>query len=45
MIFVRHSIPGEKVRIRITGLTKNFARADVIEVLESSPDRVAPKCK
>jgi len=45
VIFVRHSIPGEKVRIRITGLTKNFARADVIEVLESSPDRVAPKCK
>lgn len=45
VIFVRHSIPGEKARIRITGLTKNFARADVIEVLESSPDRIAPKCK
>lgn len=45
VIFVRHSIPGEKAKVKITGVTKNFARADVVEVLHESPDRVKPKCR
>ena len=45
VIFVRHAIPGEKARIKITGVSKNFARADVVEVIESSADRVTPRCK
>ncbi|GAB5079752.1 class I SAM-dependent RNA methyltransferase [Arthrobacter sp. AD-310] len=42
VIFVRHGIPGEKVRVRLTDAedTARFWRADVIEVLEASPDRV-----
>ncbi len=42
VIFVRHGIPGEKVRIRLTddGESAKFWRADVVEVLEASPDRV-----
>ncbi|MCR1160419.1 class I SAM-dependent RNA methyltransferase [Paenarthrobacter sp. UW852] len=42
VIFVRHGIPGEKVRIRLTdsGDSSRFWRADVVEVLEASPDRV-----
>ncbi|XAS69040.1 TRAM domain-containing protein [Micrococcaceae bacterium Sec5.7] len=42
VIFVRHGIPGEKARIRLTdaGETSKFWRADVVEVLEASPDRV-----
>lgn len=42
VIFVRHGIPGEKVRIRLTddGDSAKFWRADVVEVLEASPDRV-----
>lgn len=42
VIFVRHAIPGEKVRIRLTdsGDSSRFWRADVVEVLEASPDRV-----
>jgi len=42
VIFVRHGIPGEKVRIRLTddGGSAKFWRADVVEVLEPSPDRV-----
>ena len=42
MIFVRHGIPGEKVRVRLTdaGETAKFWRADVVEVLDASPDRV-----
>ena len=42
VIFVRHGIPGEKVRVRLTdaGEKAKFWRADVVEVLEASPDRV-----
>ncbi len=42
VIFVRHGIPGEKVRVRLTdaGESAKFWRADVVEVLEASPDRV-----
>ncbi|BCW58444.1 TRAM domain-containing protein [Arthrobacter sp. StoSoilB20] len=42
VIFVRHAIPGEKVRIRLTdsGDSSRFWRADVVEVLEASPHRV-----
>jgi tRNA/tmRNA/rRNA uracil-C5-methylase (TrmA/RlmC/RlmD family) len=42
VVFVRHGIPGEKVRVRLTdaGDDAKFWRADVIEVLEASPDRV-----
>ena len=42
VVFVRHAIPGEKVRVRLTddGAAAKFWRADVVEVLEPSPDRV-----
>ncbi len=42
VIFVRHALPGEKVRIRLTdsGDSSRFWRADVVEVLKASPDRV-----
>src|SRR5215467_12983 len=44
VVFVRHALPGERVRARVTGATASFARAEAIEVLEASPDRVAPRC-
>ena len=42
VVFVRHAIPGEKVRVRLTdaGEDSKFWRADVVEVLHASPDRV-----
>ena len=45
VVFVRHAIPGERVRIDITGESKRFLRGDAIEVLEASPMRVAPPCE
>lgn len=45
VIFVRHAIPGETVRVRITEISKNFARGDCVDVLKPSPDRVLPSCK
>ena len=44
VVFVRHAIPGERVRIEITGESKRFLRADAIEVLTASPLRVTPPC-
>lgn len=42
VVFVRHALPGERVRARLTetGATARFWRADAVEVLEASPDRV-----
>ena len=45
VIFVRHAISGESVRVRITEISKNFARADAIEVISESPFRVTPTCE
>ena len=42
VVFVRHSLPGERVLARVTSEATSFLRADAVEVLEASPDRVAP---
>ncbi|MBK5305711.1 MAG: class I SAM-dependent RNA methyltransferase [Frankiaceae bacterium] len=44
VVFVRHALPGERVRALVTETTKSYLRADAIEVLEASPDRVEPPC-
>jgi tRNA/tmRNA/rRNA uracil-C5-methylase (TrmA/RlmC/RlmD family) len=44
VVFVRHGLPGERVRARITDVTAKFARADAEEILVASPDRVEPPC-
>jgi tRNA/tmRNA/rRNA uracil-C5-methylase (TrmA/RlmC/RlmD family) len=46
VVFVRHAIPGERVRVEVTEGREGdrFLRADAVEVLEPSPDRVAPPC-
>lgn len=46
VVFVRHTAPGERVRIRITSLTKGgkIAFADAIEVLTASEHRITPPC-
>jgi tRNA/tmRNA/rRNA uracil-C5-methylase (TrmA/RlmC/RlmD family) len=44
VVFVRHGLPGERVRAQVTDVTAKFARADAVEVLDASPDRVQPPC-
>src|ERR1700691_4848712 len=43
--FVRHSLPGELVKVAITESTSKFYRGAAIEVLMSSPQRVTPPCR
>jgi tRNA/tmRNA/rRNA uracil-C5-methylase (TrmA/RlmC/RlmD family) len=44
VVFVRHSLPGERVRARVTASTSSYLRADAVEVLRASSDRVEPAC-
>ncbi len=44
VVFVRHSLPGERVRARVTSATASYLRADAVEILVRSPDRVEPPC-
>jgi len=44
VVFVRHALPGERVRVRVTDRTSSFLRGDAVEILERSPHRVAPPC-
>lgn len=47
VLFVRHALPGERVRARVTevGPQGRYLRADAVEVLTASPDRVEPPCR
>src|SRR5262245_19705238 len=44
VVFVRGALPGEVVAVEITAAKKDWARADAVEVIEPSPDRVVPPC-
>ncbi|MEO6473156.1 MAG: TRAM domain-containing protein, partial [Aeromicrobium sp.] len=45
VVFVRHTLPGERVRIRVTERTKRFLRADAIEIITPALGRVTPPCR
>lgn len=42
--FVDYGVPGERVTVRITEQRRRWARGTAVEVLDPSPDRVAPPC-
>ncbi len=46
VLFVRHAIPGERVRAVVTevGPAGRFVRADAVDVLRVAPERVTPPC-
>lgn len=44
VVFVPFVIVGETVEAELTEVKKSFARARLIRVMESSPERVAPPC-
>ena len=44
VVMVPFTLPGEKVRVRVYRNHKNYSEADLLEVLVSSPHRIAPKC-
>jgi tRNA/tmRNA/rRNA uracil-C5-methylase (TrmA/RlmC/RlmD family) len=46
VVFVRHTLPGERIRARVTEAREGhrFVRADCVEVLTPSAERVTPPC-
>ncbi|EGL16322.1 23S rRNA (uracil-5-)-methyltransferase RumA [Paenibacillus sp. HGF7] len=43
-LFVHGALPGERVRLKVLKLKKQYGYAKLLEVLESSPDRVGAPC-
>jgi tRNA/tmRNA/rRNA uracil-C5-methylase (TrmA/RlmC/RlmD family) len=44
VVFVRYALPGERVRVRVTADRGSYWHAEVVEVIESSADRIASLC-
>jgi tRNA/tmRNA/rRNA uracil-C5-methylase (TrmA/RlmC/RlmD family) len=44
VVFVRYALPGETVKVRVVGDHGSYWHADVVEVIEASPDRVDSLC-
>lgn len=44
VVFVRHTLPGEQVRVTVTEERRSYLRADAIEVIRPADARVEPPC-
>ena len=45
VVFVPFGLPGERVQARIVEEKRGHARAELVEVLEPSPQRITPRCR
>ncbi|SFX18937.1 23S rRNA (uracil1939-C5)-methyltransferase [Thermoactinomyces sp. DSM 45891] len=43
-VFVSLVVPGEKVLAKVTLVKKNYAQADLLEIIEAHENRTEPKC-
>src|SRR5690242_4093010 len=44
VVFIRHALPGETVLARVTEVTSRLVRAEAVEILTASQDRVKAPC-
>ncbi len=44
VVFVRGALPGETVAADVVQEKRDWARANVVEIIEASPDRLTPPC-
>lgn len=44
LVFVPFSLPGEKVTVHLVEEKRQYARAELVDVLEPAAERVAPRC-
>ncbi|MGD9678980.1 MAG: 23S rRNA (uracil(1939)-C(5))-methyltransferase RlmD, partial [Vulcanibacillus sp.] len=44
-IFVPDGLPGDKLKVKVVKVNKNFGFGRLIEFIEESPNRVKPKCE
>ena len=43
VVFVKDALPEDKLKVKITNLNKKFARAQIVEII-NSPNRIKPFC-
>ena len=43
-VFVPFGLPGERVSVRLVEEKRDYARAELVEVLKPSPKRIRPRC-
>jgi tRNA/tmRNA/rRNA uracil-C5-methylase (TrmA/RlmC/RlmD family) len=44
VVFVRHALPGERVRVQVTEERRSYLRADAVEILHPAAARVPAPC-
>ena len=44
-VFVPYVLPGETARVRVVTEKRGHVRAELVEVLEASPERIEARCK
>ncbi len=44
VVFCRDTAPGDRVRARVVKARRRFADAELVEVLQPGPERIAPPC-
>jgi 23S rRNA (uracil1939-C5)-methyltransferase len=44
-VFVPFALPGETVSVRVIEEKRGHVRAELVQVLETSPERISPRCK
>lgn len=44
-VFIPFGLPNEVVKIKLTQEKQNFARGEIVEILQFSKERIEPKCK
>jgi 23S rRNA (uracil1939-C5)-methyltransferase len=45
MVFVPFALPGERVKVEIVEAHQRWARGQLVEVIETSPERIEPRCR
>lgn len=44
-VFVPFALPGERIRARVVEERRGFVRAELVEMLDPSPQRISPGCR
>lgn len=44
VVFVENACPEDKLKVKFTKVNKNYANANIIEIIEPSPHRIEPFC-
>ncbi len=44
VLFVPFTAPGDRIRVRVLSIEKRWAEGELVELLEASPHRIAPRC-